>query len=111
MELVQLLKAIGDSNRIRIINILKSSELCVCDIENILGINQSNASRHLEKLKNVGLITFEKRAQWVYYKLNSNIYNKYPFIKELVYDELEKLDECKKDNESLNAHKKSGTCC
>ena len=57
MELVEIFKAFGDETRIRILNLLRNSEMCVCEIEAILGINQSNASRHLNKLKStVGLL-------------------------------------------------------
>lgn len=39
-------------------------------IEEILQINQSNASRHLNKLMNAKLVTYYKEAKYVYYKLN-----------------------------------------
>ena len=50
MNTVQMLKALGDETRIRIVNILRDGPLCVCEIESILEITQSNASRHLSKL-------------------------------------------------------------
>jgi ArsR family transcriptional regulator, arsenate/arsenite/antimonite-responsive transcriptional repressor len=42
--IVYIFKALADENRIRILNLLKNGELCVCDIEAVLGIKQSNAS-------------------------------------------------------------------
>ncbi len=51
VEIVQLFKALADETRIRMLNLLKNGELCVCDIEEVLDIQQSNASRHLNKLK------------------------------------------------------------
>lgn len=60
MEIVYICKSLADENRIRILNLLKNEELCVCDIEAVLGIKQSNASRHLNKLKMAGIIASEK---------------------------------------------------
>ncbi len=48
LELVVILKALADETRLRMLHLLKDRELCVCEIEEVLGIQQSNASRHLE---------------------------------------------------------------
>ena len=68
--MVEIFKALGDETRLRIVNLLLQRDLCVCDIEGILEITQSNASRHLIKLKNSGIISQEKKAQWVFHKLD-----------------------------------------
>ncbi len=111
MDIVQMLKALGDENRIRILNLLKDGELCVCEIEHILGITQSNASRHLTKLSILRIVIYEKKAQWVYYKLNKETLEQFPFIKELLGNELSKIDICKQDIENLIEYKKSGMTC
>ncbi|MGL5507399.1 MAG: ArsR/SmtB family transcription factor [Paraclostridium sp.] len=84
MELIQILKALGDDTRIRIINILSKGALCVCEIEEILNITQSNASRHLNKLMNAKLVTYYKEAKFVYYKIDEKTIEKHPFIKEII---------------------------
>jgi len=61
MEIIEVLKALAHENRIRILNILAESELCVCELENIMQITQSNASRHLAELKQVNLINGRKK--------------------------------------------------
>lgn len=66
----EIFKVLGDMNRLRILNILMRYELCVCEIEVVLKMTQSNVSRHLSKLKNVKLISSSKDAQWIHYKLN-----------------------------------------
>ena len=111
MDIVQMLKALGDENRIRILNLLKDEELCVGEIEHILGITQSNASRHLTKLNMLKIVDSEKKAQWVYYKLNKKTIKDYPFIKALINEELSKIDKCKEDTEKLIEYKKSGMTC
>ena len=66
----QLFKTLGDITRLRIINLLSQEKLCVCELEIILDINQSNVSRHLSRLRNEKIIGFEKQAQWIYYFIN-----------------------------------------
>jgi len=93
------------------LNLLNYGELCVCDIEEVLGIQQSNASRHLNKLKQAGLIESEKKSQWVYYRLNNSTFLKFPFITVIVKDEIGKISVCKDDLLYLQKHKATGTSC
>jgi ArsR family transcriptional regulator len=85
LDLIEIFKALGDKNRIRILNLLIRQELCVCEIETMLNMTQSNASRHLNKLKTSGVITSEKKSQWVYYRIDNKFIEEnnllYEFIK------------------------------
>ncbi len=71
-----IFKALGDENRLRILNLLFHYELCVCEFEVILDLTQSNASRHLGKLKGVDIITGYKDAQWVHYRISDEFRQK-----------------------------------
>ena len=110
-DIVYMLKALADENRIRILNLLRNDELCVCDIEAVLGIKQSNASRHLNRLKIAGIIVSEKKSQWVYYRLKDDIFVKFPFVSIIINDEVQKISICKKDLELLKKIKTSGRSC
>jgi ArsR family transcriptional regulator, arsenate/arsenite/antimonite-responsive transcriptional repressor len=110
-DLVYILKALADDNRIRILNLLRNDELCVCDIENVLGIKQSNASRHLNRLKVAEIIVSEKKSQWVYYRLKDDTFAKFPFLSIIINDEVGKINNCKKDLELLEKIKASGRSC
>jgi ArsR family transcriptional regulator, arsenate/arsenite/antimonite-responsive transcriptional repressor len=110
-DIVYIFKALADENRIRILNLLKTGELCVCDIEAVLGIKQSNASRHLNKLKIAGIIISEKKSQWVHYRLNDAVFLKYPFLSIIINDEVGKISVCKEDLELLKKIKASGRSC
>ena len=57
-QIVNVLKALSDETRLRIINLLYERELCVCDVMVILQISQAKASRHLINLKNAGLLKY-----------------------------------------------------
>ncbi len=67
MEVSEVLKALADPNRLRILNLLHERTLCVCDLEAILELNQSNLSRHLARLKQAGVVSAEKKALFTYY--------------------------------------------
>ena len=111
VDLVYILKALADENRIRILNLLRNGELCVCDIEAVLGIKQSNTSRHLNRLKLAGIIASEKKSPWIYYRLKDETFEKYPFLSIIINDETDKIDVCKNDLEMLEKIKASGRCC
>ena len=84
MELVKVLKALADDNRVRILNLLRKRSMCVCELESVLNINQSNVSRHLLKLKEAEIIDFEKQGQFVFYKINALILERYPFLQNIL---------------------------
>lgn len=110
-DIVDILKALADENRLRILNLLRNGKLCVCDIESVLGIKQSNTSRHLNRLKVAEIIASEKKSQWVYYRLNGETFTKFPFISIIINDEVGKINICKKDMELLAKTKASGRSC
>jgi ArsR family transcriptional regulator len=68
----EVLKALGDETRLRIIGLLTHSELCVCDIMAVLDIPQSTVSRHLSYLKNTGWIDGSRKGVWRYYALTED---------------------------------------
>ncbi|MFI4859860.1 MAG: ArsR/SmtB family transcription factor [Phycisphaerales bacterium JB063] len=64
-------KAFSDRTRLRIMNLLRGrSELCVCDIIEVLDLQQAKVSRHLAYLRRAGLVDTRKQGQWVYYRLS-----------------------------------------
>ena len=97
-NLMDVLKALSDETRLRILNLLYEQELCVCDIMETLQITQAKASRHLIYLKNAGLVKDRKHAQWAYYSLAKD--ESLKFIDCLVYDNLRGLESYKNDLEN-----------
>lgn len=94
-KLVDVLKALSDETRLRILSLLYENELCVCEIMEILQISQAKASRHLIYLKNAGLVKDRKYAQWAYYSMCKD--GQLKFIDSLVYDNLRNLEPYKTD--------------
>ena len=62
-------KALGDETRLRIVALLSHGELCVCHLEEALGIQQSNASRQMAVLRAAGIVDHRREGSWVYYRL------------------------------------------
>ena len=68
-DLAELFKVFGDSTRIKILYALFESELCVCDIAQLLGLTQSAVSHQLRVLKNSRLVKFRRDGKTVFYSL------------------------------------------
>ncbi len=68
-DLERYFKALGDSNRLRILNLLLHGELCVCDIQHVLENTQPNVSRHLAYLKNSGMVLDRRDGFRIFYRL------------------------------------------
>ena len=69
LNIADFYKALSDSTRIKIINLLKDNELCVCDISSILNLTKSTVSHQLKNLREMNLIKNEKRGKEVWYSL------------------------------------------
>ncbi len=65
----QVLNALADETRLRILNLLGAGELCVCDLMRVLKEPQSKVSRHLGYLRRAKLVTSRKEGLWVHYEL------------------------------------------
>jgi DNA-binding transcriptional ArsR family regulator len=69
-DLATIFRALADETRLEILSLLVTHrELCVCDLQQVLGIVQSKTSRHLQYLKRVGLLTDRRAGLWVHYRL------------------------------------------
>ncbi|MBP2031925.1 ArsR family transcriptional regulator [Clostridium algifaecis] len=111
MDLIQVMKALSDETRMRILNLLKDGEMCVCEIEAVLDISQSNASRHLTKLTAAKIVDYYKVNKYVYYKINKDTIKAFPFIDEIIRKHAINLEQCKKDLWRLKKYKESGLGC
>lgn len=111
MTLLKIVKALADENRLRVLNVLAKKELCVCEMESILGITQSNTSRHLIKLSEAEIIRSEKKGQFVFYSLNPKTMDQFPFLKSLIGQELPAVPKYQADLKSLAEFESGGNLC
>ena len=65
-------KALADPARVRIVNLLATTDepVCVCDLIEPLGLSQPTVSHHLKKLTSAGLLRREQRGVWAYYSID-----------------------------------------
>lgn len=68
-DLAELFKVFGDSTRVRILCSLFESEMCVCDIAELLSMSQSAISHQLRVLKQSRLVKYRREGKTVYYSL------------------------------------------
>jgi len=71
-DLTQVLKALSDPTRTTILAHLSGEDLCVGALANRLSVTHSAVSQHLRILREVGLVTGNKRGYWVHYSLDRN---------------------------------------
>jgi len=76
-EVLKVLKAAADKNRLRILKMLEQKAMCVCELSAALGITQPGVSKHLSLLKEAGLVHDERNGQWIDYKLCEERINQY----------------------------------
>jgi ArsR family transcriptional regulator, arsenate/arsenite/antimonite-responsive transcriptional repressor len=73
-ELATAFKALGDPVRLRLLSLIaahEGGEACVCDISGAFDLTGPTISHHLKVLRQAGLVTSERRATWVYYRVRA----------------------------------------
>jgi ArsR family transcriptional regulator len=107
----ELFSLLSDETRLRCLLLLqKESELCVCEISQIIGSIQPKISRHLALMRKSGLVSDERRGQWVYYCLNPLLPNWSKNVIASAFEHLLSQEPFKSDIKKLNALKKSDLC-
>ena len=67
-----LFRALADPARVRIVNLLATSEgepVCICNLTEPLGLTQPTVSHHMKKLVDAGLVDREQRGRWAFFSL------------------------------------------
>lgn len=76
-DLSKFFNALGNENRLSILNILNERDYCVCELEAILDKSQSSISHHLKILEDVGLIEGVKKGYFTHYIIKKNKLEEY----------------------------------
>ncbi|TDW16061.1 ArsR family transcriptional regulator [Breznakia blatticola] len=73
-QLIVVMKALSDENRIKIFSILKTQgERCACDLLQDLNIVQSTLSHHMKILTDARLVTATKKGKWINYTISKDV--------------------------------------
>jgi ArsR family transcriptional regulator len=110
MYLSNLLKILGDETRLRIMNLLTKQEVCVCLIEQVLEIPQPNVSKHLNRLRQYGIISCRRIAQWCFYSLSESFRNQYADLLAFFMSQW-KSGQYAKDMKKLEYLLEANDCC
>jgi ArsR family transcriptional regulator len=76
-DFLKVMKALSDPSRVKIVKMLERRVMCVCEIQEALGLAQSSVSKHLKILDDAGMITYSKEGLWVNYRLADGARNPY----------------------------------
>ncbi len=109
-ELEQYFKALGDTNRLRILNLLLHGELCVCDIQYVLEATQPNVSRHLAYLKNSGLVLDRRDGYRIFYRIADPKQGMKKRLFEFLHDAYKNEDQLQADKRRLKEAIEGGSC-
>ncbi len=104
-------RAFSDRTRLRILNLLRAGELCVCDLINVIGVPQAKISRHLAYLRRAGLVRARKQGLWSYYALMPAKGAFHVKLLECLACCFTDVPELKKDIERLGRQGKCGPGC
>src|SRR3954462_12679473 len=69
IPLDQLFRALADSTRLRLLNLMSEQEICVCYFIEVIGAPQPKISRHLAYLRRAGLVAARREGKWMHYRL------------------------------------------
>lgn len=70
MDLINFIKILTDKRRLRILNLLRENEMCVCELSGVLRTSQPLISHHLSVLKKSGMIKSRKIGYWSYFSVD-----------------------------------------
>jgi ArsR family transcriptional regulator len=101
-----LFRALADTTRLRLLNLIAEREICVCYFVEILRISQPKISRHLAYLRRAGLIEARREGKWIHYRLAMPEDQAAASILREALKHLKQTPEMRKDSSRL-----SSACC
>ena len=107
-DMEALFKAMAEATRLRILGLLLTGEICVCDIHESLKIPQSKTSRHLAYLRRTGLVETRRDGLWIHYRLGKLADPVLAAIVDAVHHALTHTDAVQRDAQRLQ--KRTGCC-
>ena len=100
-EMEKLFLALADKTRLRLLNLMREDEICVCFFTEVLGDSQPKVSRHLAYLRNAKIVSVRREGKWMHYKIEQP---ENPSAAKILRDTLEWLklqDDMQADYEKL----------
>jgi ArsR family transcriptional regulator, arsenate/arsenite/antimonite-responsive transcriptional repressor len=105
-EMEKLFLALADKTRLRLLNLMREDEICVCFFTEVLGESQPKISRHLAYLRNAGIVSTRREGKWMHYSIETP---EDPYAAQILRDTLEWLRA--QDNMQEDLKKLESVCC
>ncbi len=93
--------ALADKTRLRLLNLMRDGEVCVCFFAETLGTNNPKISRHLSYLKRANLVTGRRDGKWMHYRINEPTDTQAKTVFDATMKMLESDPEMSRDREKL----------
>lgn len=100
-KLDEFFAALADRTRLRLLNLMRDGEVCVCFFAETLGTNNPKISRHLAYLKRAGLVKARRDGKWMHYSLQKQQDPRATEIFESLLKTFESDEQMKADRETL----------
>ena len=68
-DMQQFFQALGDTTRLRLLNLMAEQEVCVCYLVEVLAGPQPKISRHLAYLRKAGMVSARREGKWMHYRM------------------------------------------
>ncbi len=103
-EVMDVLKALADENRVRLLFALRSGELCVCQLIALMDLAPSTVSKHLSILRSARLVDSRKDGRWMYYSLSKKFRSaSIGRVLDLLFREIANTDQILDDKKNLKS--------
>lgn len=110
-SMIEIMKALSDENRLRVLHLITIQPWCVCEIEVLLDMTQSNVSRHLSKLRQAKIIKASKDAQWVHYTIDESFLEEHDKLYLYLKESFENQMVFKEDSKRVIRYKEKNLNC
>lgn len=91
--------ALGDKTRLRLLNLMRYEEVCVCFFTEVLGDSQPKISRHLAYMRNAGLVKARRDGKWMHYSIDAPRDNNGRRVLDEIFEWLDSREELRRDRE------------
>lgn len=93
IDLASFFMALADGTRLRLLNLMRDGEVCVCFFTEVLGVSQPKVSRHLAYLRNAGIVDARRDGKWMHYRIRLQEWEGAQRILEVILDMMSRREE------------------
>lgn len=104
-------RALADPTRWRIVRLVTTDALCVCELADILGMPQSSVSSHVQVIRKAGLLESEKCEKWTYFRIEAKYLKLIRAMESFFADSGDPAWDGDADRAARRLEERKGSCC